>query len=273
MVVDELRPIVGVDPLQAEGQRLPDLVQGRLDAVFAAPQDRPGLPPGRVDVGDVERMRELAVGPIATMGDKVELGEPGEGHVPVIRLQGNVVLEQGPGLGAPVAPRLKGPFDRRQAPIDLARADGPQLSADRGRQAQPAAGAGQPQREQGLEPYGPGIARGVPDGGQRLDHRPAVRGRPAAPPGSRPPGGRAVEEPERRLPMVAGGRTELIEDLSLGLPGRLTVAPVDGLQVLLLRAEAHHVNPPPAQGPPRVTSQMARASPLGNILDGAIRRP
>ncbi len=30
-------------------------------------------------------------------------------------------------------------------------------------------------------------------------------------------------------------------------------------------------NPPPARGPSRVTSQMARASPLGNILDGAIR--
>src|SRR5262245_50844424 len=29
--------------------------------------------------------------------------------------------------------------------------------------------------------------------------------------------------------------------------------------------------PPPARGPSRVTSQMARASSLGNILDGAIR--
>jgi hypothetical protein len=34
----------GVDPLQAERQGLPDLVQGRLDAAFAATQERPGLP-------------------------------------------------------------------------------------------------------------------------------------------------------------------------------------------------------------------------------------
>ena len=36
MIVNELRPVVRVDPAQPEGQDLPDLLQGRLDAAFAA---------------------------------------------------------------------------------------------------------------------------------------------------------------------------------------------------------------------------------------------
>jgi len=56
MVVDELRPVVRIDPAQPEGQDLPDLLQGRLDVAFAAPQHGPGLDPGRMDVGGVERV-------------------------------------------------------------------------------------------------------------------------------------------------------------------------------------------------------------------------
>src|SRR5262245_16215421 len=154
-------------------------------------------------------MAELAVGAGRCGGHPIEFGEAGHGDIPVVGLQGNVGLEQRPGLGAPVPPGLERSLGRREAPIDLARADGPQLPAHRGRQPAPAAGPGQPQREQGLEPHGPGIARGLPDRSQRLDHRRAVRGRPAAPPGPRPPRGWAMEEPQGRLPMVARGRTEL----------------------------------------------------------------
>jgi hypothetical protein len=175
-------------------------------------------PPRCGDVGDVERMGELPVGAGARGRDQVQLGEARHGHIPVVRLQRNVVLEQRPRLGAPVAPGLERSLGRSQAAIDLARTDGPQGPAHRRRQPEPAAGPGQPQREQGLEPHRPGIAGGLPNHGQRLDHGHPVRGRPTAPPGPRPPRGRAVEEPERRLPVVAGGCAELIEDRSLGLP-------------------------------------------------------
>jgi hypothetical protein len=119
MVVDELPPIVGVDPLQAEGQRLPDLVQGRPNAVFAAPRIARVSPHAvwmSVTLSECANSPSARSPQWATRSSSVN---PEEGHVPVIRLQGNVVLEQGPGLGAPVAPRREGPLDRRQAPIDL----------------------------------------------------------------------------------------------------------------------------------------------------------
>jgi len=95
MIVDELRAIVGIDPAQAKGQRPPDLVQGRFDAGFAAAEDRPGLDPGGVDVGGIEGMAKLPVRPMPRMRHQIQLGEARRRHIPVIRLQRNVVLEEG----------------------------------------------------------------------------------------------------------------------------------------------------------------------------------
>jgi len=58
-------------PRRAEGQRLPDLVQGRLDAGFAAAQHGARLAPRGVEVGDGERTGELPVGATPRMGDQV----------------------------------------------------------------------------------------------------------------------------------------------------------------------------------------------------------
>ena len=269
MVVDELRPVVGVDAPQAEGQRLPDLLQGRLDAGFAAAEDRPGLDPRRVDVGDVERVRELAVARSAAWATRSSSVKPGDGHVPVIGLQRDVVLEQGPRLGAPVPPGRELPLGRRQAPIDLARADGPQLLAHRGRQPEPAAGPGQPQREQRLQPHGPGIARGLPDRGQGLDHRRAVRARAGA--------GRGAP-PRRRARGGVGGPTsggsavlaELIEDLPSwppGSPGDSARRPPAGTPPSPRRLIIE-----PSSGPRAVEGHITNGASfsLGNILDGAI---
>ena len=134
MIVDELGAIVGVNAAQPEGQGLPDLLQGRLDAAFPAAEHGPRFDPRRVDIGHVQRMGELAVGPMAGMGHQVQLREARDRHIPVIGLQRDVVLEQGPGLRPPVAAGPEPSLDRAQATIDLARADRPQLLADGRRQ-------------------------------------------------------------------------------------------------------------------------------------------
>jgi hypothetical protein len=53
-----------------------------------------------MDVGQVERVHELTVPEVAAMGHQIDLGE----HVPAVGPEGDVVLEQGAGLGAPVQP-------------------------------------------------------------------------------------------------------------------------------------------------------------------------
>ena len=255
MVVDELGAVVGVDPPEAEGQDLSDLLQGRLDAGFAATEDGPGLHPRRVDVGHVQRMGELAIGPVAGVGHQVELGEAGGGDVPVVGLQRDVVLEQGPGLGPAIAARRELPLDGRQASVDLARTDGAELLAHGGGEPEAPAGPGQPEGQQRFQPHRPGIPGGLPDRGQRLDHRQPVRG--GAPPAAGPLGtrGRAVEKPQRVLALVARGLTELIEDPPPLDPGRAPVARVDGREDLPPRTATHHVTLLRPRGPRELHSK------------------
>jgi len=58
--------------------------------------------PGGVDVGEVQRMHELAVSEAAAMGDEVNLGEAGGGDVPPVGLYRDVMLEQAARLGASI---------------------------------------------------------------------------------------------------------------------------------------------------------------------------
>ena len=51
--VDELGAVIGIDPPQGEGQRLPHRLQRLLHRVLAPAQDGPGLHPGGVNVREV----------------------------------------------------------------------------------------------------------------------------------------------------------------------------------------------------------------------------
>jgi hypothetical protein len=130
---------------------------------------------------------------------------------------------------------------------------------------------GQPQGEHGLQPHRPGIARGLPDRGQRLDPRGPLRGRPATPPGGV---ARAAGRGAAAAPTSAESRSSSSPHPgSVPWPGE---RPAESARGSPAGTPASHgrssCNPPPARGPSRVTSPMARAPPLGNILDGAIRR-
>jgi len=68
--------------------------------------------------------------------------------------------------------------------------------------------------------------------------------------------------------MIIRDVAELIQDLPLLGPRRPPVALVDGFHVFSLGARTHDGSLHSAR---KVTSQMARRFPLGNMLDGAIR--
>ena len=149
--VDEFGAVVGIDAAQPEGERLPDLLQRLLHRVLAPAQDRPGLHPGRVDVGDVQGVRELPVARVATVRDEVDLGEARGGDVPPVGPQRDVVLQEPPRLGPAVPPGLPRPPVRGEAPIHLPGAQPEQLRLERGREAEAAARPGEPDGEQRFE--------------------------------------------------------------------------------------------------------------------------
>ena len=92
-----------------------------------------GLDPAGVDIGEIEGLEKFAVGPSAGMRDQVDLGEAGRRDVPVLRPDGDVMFEQGAGLGAAIEPAADLAFAGLQATIDRAGADPAQLAFHGGR--------------------------------------------------------------------------------------------------------------------------------------------
>jgi hypothetical protein len=76
-----------------------------------------------MDIGEVEGLKKLTIAPIAGMGDEVDFGEAGRGDIPVLGADGDVVLEQGAGLGAAVEAAADLPFASLQAAVHGAGTD------------------------------------------------------------------------------------------------------------------------------------------------------
>jgi hypothetical protein len=52
-----------------------------------------------MDVREIEGIGKLTLRAVPGVGHEIDLGEPGGRDVPVIDLDGDLVLQQGPGLG------------------------------------------------------------------------------------------------------------------------------------------------------------------------------
>jgi hypothetical protein len=100
-----------------------------------------------VDVGEIQRVQELAIGPIARMRDQVDLGEARGLDVPAVRLQRNVMFEQRAGAGPAVLALAQLLLERLQYPVHLPRAHGSQFRRDVGGQRPPADRPRQPDRQ------------------------------------------------------------------------------------------------------------------------------
>ncbi len=121
-MVDELRAVIRVDPAQPEGQRLAQLFQRLLHMALALTHHGARLHPGRVDVRQIQRVNELPIRSIARVRHEIDLGVAGHCDIPAVRLQRNLMLEQRPGLRAPILPATNLPLMLSQAAIHLPRA-------------------------------------------------------------------------------------------------------------------------------------------------------
>ncbi len=176
LVIDALRAVVGVDPLEGKGQGGADLLQGGPDAGLGFAQDGPGLAPGGVDVREGEGVDEFPVGALAGMGHEVHLGEAGDGHGPPVRPEGDVVVQEGAGCGAPVEAAREPSLGGLQPSVHLPGAEGEPLLVERGREGEASAGPGHPEGQQGLEAHRPGIPSRLPDRPQGPDDLRSVVG-------------------------------------------------------------------------------------------------
>ena len=156
------------------------------------------------------------------------------------------MLQQATRPGATVEASLGGGFVGAQPAVDLAGADRQQLALDLGAEMKMLAHPGHPQRDRGLQPHRPGIARRPPDGLQHRYQLLAVGGPPSRGViGLRlcPTGRRPVQQPQGILAVVFRVRAKLVQNLPLHFARCLAVTSVNGSQVFPY-ALPSHPNPP-----------------------------
>src|SRR5215510_1719855 len=106
MGIDKFRTIVGVNTQQFKRQGLSEGFHGATHSCLPFAQDRTGLDPGGVNVGEVQRMAAVSRSPAARMRDQIDFGETRLPNVPAIGFDGNVMLQQGARFGPTVDPFL-----------------------------------------------------------------------------------------------------------------------------------------------------------------------
>src|SRR5215467_14188045 len=202
---------------------------------------------------------------------QIHLRVPRRVHVPAIRLYWNVVFEQIAGLGAPVDASPSLFLLTSQPAIHLPGADGQQLPLDFRPHREPPTDPRHPLRQERLQAHRPGIAGGLPDGGQHLQRLLAVAHSAPSPTRRwmllRP---WSIQQTNGVLPVVIRVGAEFVQNHSLGFSPRRSISTVDRSQVL----------PPPFVSQPRVLlfsvlvglhSKWRDVTPFGYILRGAIR--
>ena len=235
-------PIVRIDAAQGKGQGLADRLQSAPYRLLALAQHGLGLGPARVDVGQIERVAEIARSRVARMRHQVDLGEARHLDVPMIRLERDVMLQQAPRLGAAVEPAPPLPLLPAQAIIDAARADAEQLPLRLRRQPEAAANPGHPLRQQGLQTYRPGIIGRFPDGLQNRHHGRAVGSAAYSSPGRRfRRRQRTVQQADSMLAVITAVGAELVQHALLLRTAGLPVARINALQIVPSRCSTHWV--------------------------------
>jgi hypothetical protein len=103
-----------------------------------------------VNVGRIQGIGEVAVGPLARVRHQIDLGEARLVNIPAIGSERNVMLQQCLRLRPSILPPLQRLAMRPEQPIHLPRADAQQASLGGGREAQPATRPRHPRGQQRL---------------------------------------------------------------------------------------------------------------------------
>ena len=279
MLVDELAAVIRVDPAQRERQLLLHDRHGLHDPVVALAPHRLAFYPAGLDIHAVQGMEKLSAGGGPGVRHQINFQIARLVHIPVVCLNGDLVLQQRTGPGGTVEPTLQRPFAKLQPPIHLPWADGQELARHLGGQRHAGPHPGQPLRQRRLQPLRTEIPGRFPHLGQHADHRLAVPGPPPRDtPGAWRLGQRPVEQPERILAMIPTHLSELVQHHRLLSPlGPLIPWPYHS-QILVLRPSRHAVClHAPSLGPlhadveGKIGKWRNDLSP-GKILGGAIRQ-
>jgi hypothetical protein len=234
--------------------------------VWPLPIDGAAFHPGCVNVGDVERMDELALLGVARVRDQIGFGETGSSHIPGVGLDGDVVLQQCARLGTAVESFFEKPSFGLEPPVDGRGTDRKQLSLDLGRERKALLRPGQPQGQKHFESWGARVASGFPDQTEHGDHL----GRVARGTCFAQCGGLlrrwAIEQTNSVFAVVAAHLAKLVEDQGSDFLGSFAVTGVDGFEIFPFGLLTHDdVTLPGAEllNHLWVTFQMSQRYPLG----------
>ena len=111
----------------------------------------------------------------AGMRDQIDFGEAGLANVPVVGLDGNVMLQQGARFGPTVDPFFELALLGAEPIVDGAGTEAEQLLFQSRGQVKSFPSPGHPHRQQRLQTDRPGIACRFPDGTEHRDHLQARR--------------------------------------------------------------------------------------------------
>ena len=106
--------------------------------------------PGGVNVGDIERVDELALFGVARVGDQIGFGKAWGFDIPGVGFDGNMVLEQRAGFGAPVETLFQLALLGLEAAVDGSGTDREELLLGWLRDRQALDGPRQPQGKRAL---------------------------------------------------------------------------------------------------------------------------
>jgi len=150
-----------------------------------------------------------------------------------------IPVEERPGFGAAVEAAVEMPFLLAQPAIDGAGTDGAAGPFHMQRDGEPPLRPGEPQRQQGLEPYRPRIPGRLPNvHEERRGPGPIGRGAPR-PPAWRSGAGWPGERPNGSLAMILQGGTGIGAQLRLHRTRRVHVPMLHRLKVLALGLGGH----------------------------------
>jgi len=217
MVVEELAAVIGVQGAQGERQNVANFLKSVENPGFSPSLDSPGLHPGGKDVGEVERVEELALGGGPGVAHQVYLHRAGALHIPVVGLDGNLVPQQCAWFGASVEAAFEGAFVGLQGSVEGAGADGEHLPLQVRGEAEALSDPGQPPLQDRLETHRPGIPCLLPDGFDDAQEGQTVGCGPGPLWGSlRPSCGQGLGElPDSILTVDPTDLAELIQDAPL----------------------------------------------------------
>src|SRR5207237_1530649 len=139
------------DAQKLKRQSLLDVFHGieHPDLTFA--HDGSTFHPSGVDVGDIERVNELARSRVSRMRDQIGFGKAWGVNVPGIGFDGDMVFEQGAGFGAPVESFFELALFGLEPAVDGGGTDRQKLLLCLGRERQALDGPGQTEGYKGLE--------------------------------------------------------------------------------------------------------------------------